>query len=72
MRPVSSETRPARSGPRPVRWEASGVRPAAGAPAAGSDAENDTVLIVEDHALLAQTLVIALGAEGCRARGSPS
>jgi two-component system nitrate/nitrite response regulator NarL len=27
-----------------------------------------TVLIVEDHALLAQSLVIALGAEGCSAR----
>ena len=26
------------------------------------------VLIVEDHALLANTLVIALSAEGCRAR----
>jgi DNA-binding NarL/FixJ family response regulator len=27
-----------------------------------------TVLVVEDHALLAQSLVIALNAEGCRAR----
>lgn len=32
------------------------------------DEEVVTVLIVEDHALLAQTLVIALNAEGCRAR----
>lgn len=32
-----------------------------------SDDEGVTVLIVEDHALLAQTLVIALYAEGCRA-----
>ena len=32
------------------------------------DEESVTVLIVEDHALLAQTLVIALNAEGCRAR----
>lgn len=31
------------------------------------DDEGVTVLIVEDHALLAQTLVIALYAEGCRA-----
>jgi two-component system nitrate/nitrite response regulator NarL len=30
--------------------------------------EDVTVLIIEDHALLAQTLVIALNAEGCRAR----
>ena len=30
--------------------------------------ESVSVLIVEDHALLAQTLVIALNAEGCRAR----
>ena len=44
------------------------MRPAAGAPASGADAENCTVLIVEDHALLAQTLVIAMGAQGCRAR----
>ena len=53
---------------RPVRSGTSGVRPAAGAPASGADAENCTVLIVEDHALLAQTLVIAMGAQGCRAR----
>ena len=32
------------------------------------DDEGVTVLIVEDHALLAQTLVIALEVEGCRAR----
>ena len=32
------------------------------------DMECVTVLIVEDHELLAQTLVIALSAEGCRAR----
>ena len=32
------------------------------------DEESVTVLIVEDHALLAQTLVIALSVEGCRAR----
>jgi two-component system nitrate/nitrite response regulator NarL len=31
------------------------------------DVEDVTVLIVEDHALLANTLVIALSAEGCRA-----
>lgn len=31
------------------------------------DEEGVSVLIVEDHALLAQTLVIALNAEGCRA-----
>ena len=30
--------------------------------------ESLTVLVVEDHALLAQSLVIALNAEGCRAR----
>lgn len=36
--------------------------------ASSLDEENVTVLIVEDHALLAQTLVIALNAEGCRAR----
>jgi DNA-binding NarL/FixJ family response regulator len=30
--------------------------------------ENLTVLVVEDHALLAQSLVIALNAEGCQAR----
>ena len=32
-----------------------------------SDVDGVSVLIVEDHALLAQTLVIALNAEGCRA-----
>jgi DNA-binding NarL/FixJ family response regulator len=32
------------------------------------DRENVTVLVVEDHALLAQSLVIALNAEGCPAR----
>jgi len=32
------------------------------------DMECVTVLVVEDHALLAQSLVIALNAEGCRAR----
>jgi two-component system nitrate/nitrite response regulator NarL len=32
------------------------------------DQDSVTVLIVEDHALLAQTLVIALRAEGCQAR----
>jgi two-component system nitrate/nitrite response regulator NarL len=32
------------------------------------DDKNVTVLIVEDHELLAQTLVIALNAEGCRAQ----
>jgi DNA-binding NarL/FixJ family response regulator len=31
------------------------------------DGEDVTVLIVEDHALLAQTLVLALNAEGCHA-----
>ena len=30
--------------------------------------ESVTVLVLEDHALLAQSLVIALNAEGCRAR----
>ena len=34
----------------------------------GVDEKDVTVLIVDDHALLAQTLVIALSAEGCRAR----
>jgi two-component system nitrate/nitrite response regulator NarL len=35
----------------------------------GVDDDRDvTVLIIEDHELLAQTLVIALNAEGCRAR----
>ena len=34
----------------------------------GLDGEGITVLVVEDHALLAQTLVIALRAEGCSAR----
>ena len=34
----------------------------------GVDEKDVTVLIVEDHELLAQTLVIALNAEGCRAR----
>ena len=32
------------------------------------DIQSVTVLVVEDHALLAQSLVIALNAEGCRAR----
>jgi two-component system nitrate/nitrite response regulator NarL len=32
------------------------------------DARDVTVLVVEDHALLAQTLVMALNAEGCPAR----
>ena len=41
---------------------------ATGAVVPDLDAESVTVLIVEDHALLAETLVIALGAEGCRAR----
>jgi DNA-binding NarL/FixJ family response regulator len=42
----------------------------AGSPAAapGPREGGVTVLIVEDHALLAETLVIALNAEGCRAR----
>ncbi|HEY5247763.1 MAG TPA: response regulator, partial [Dermatophilaceae bacterium] len=35
--------------------------------APGPADENVTILIVEDHALLAQSLVIALRAEGCRA-----
>jgi two-component system nitrate/nitrite response regulator NarL len=35
--------------------------------ATGLDEEDVTVLVVEDHALLAQTLVLALNAEGCRA-----
>jgi two-component system nitrate/nitrite response regulator NarL len=34
----------------------------------GLHEQDVTVLVVEDHALLAQTLVIALTAEGCRAR----
>jgi DNA-binding NarL/FixJ family response regulator len=33
-----------------------------------SEEDDVTVLIVEDHALLAQTLLIALNAEGCRVR----
>ena len=41
----------------------------AGCHAASDVDEGDvTVLVVEDHALLAQTLVLALNAEGCRAR----
>ena len=32
------------------------------------DDESVTVLVVEDHALLAQSLVMALNAEGCRAQ----
>jgi DNA-binding NarL/FixJ family response regulator len=36
--------------------------------AGGPDEGDVTVLVVEDHALLAQTLVIALNAEGCSAR----
>lgn len=39
-------------------------------PAPGLDEEVVTVLIVEDHALLAQTVIIALRAEGCRARAA--
>ena len=35
---------------------------------ANLDKGSVTVLVVEDHALLAQSLVIALNAEGCRAR----
>jgi len=45
-----------------------GETPAATTLVADVDDEGVTVLIVEDHALLAQTLVIALNAEGCLAR----
>jgi DNA-binding NarL/FixJ family response regulator len=34
----------------------------------GREEDDVTVLVVEDHALLAETLVIALNAEGCQAR----
>ena len=37
-------------------------------PTSDLDEQGVSVLIVEDHALLAQTLVFALNAEGCRAR----
>lgn len=46
----------------------SGTAWAATTPAKGSGDQGAVVLIVEDHALLANTLVIALNAEGCRAR----
>jgi two-component system nitrate/nitrite response regulator NarL len=45
-----------------------GVRGSTSTLVTGVDDQDVTVLIVEDHALLAQTLVIALSAEGCRAR----
>src|SRR5450631_3746919 len=45
-----------------------GVPAGSPAVASGPDEGGVTVLIVEDHALLAQSLVIALNAEGCRAR----
>ena len=41
---------------------------AAGTLVTDPEDEGVSVVIVEDHALLAQTLVIALNAEGCRAR----
>jgi DNA-binding NarL/FixJ family response regulator len=41
---------------------------AASAPGSNLADEGITVLVVEDHALLAQSLVIALNAEGCRAQ----
>ena len=41
---------------------------AGSAVARGLNEQDVTVLIVEDHALLAQTLVIALNAEGCSTR----
>lgn len=44
-----------------------GVAAAGSKAVAGLDEDGVTVLIVEDHALLAQTLVIALTAEGCSA-----
>ena len=47
--------------------EVSGLPAAASTLMSDVDEEGVSVLIVEDHALLAQTLVIALNAEGCRA-----
>jgi len=47
--------------------ETFGITPDTRTLATGLDDEGVTVLIVEDHSLLAQTLVIALSAEGCRA-----
>ena len=46
----------------------SGLPVAASALMSDLDEQGVSVLIVEDHALLAQTLVFALNAEGCRAR----
>jgi two-component system nitrate/nitrite response regulator NarL len=51
-----------------VRSGSLGVPGSTSTPVTGVDDKDITVLIVEDHALLAQTLVIALSAEGCRAR----
>jgi DNA-binding NarL/FixJ family response regulator len=51
-----------------VRSGSLGVRGSTSTLVTGVDDKDVTVLIVEDHALLAQTLVIALSAEGCRAR----
>jgi DNA-binding NarL/FixJ family response regulator len=39
----------------------------ASTPVAGAEPDSATVMIVEDHALLAQSLAIALNAEGCSA-----
>jgi two-component system nitrate/nitrite response regulator NarL len=47
---------------------AEGIPVAAGALTTVSPDEGDTVLIVEDHMLLANTLLMALNAEGCRAQ----
>ena len=46
----------------------SGLPVATSTPTSDLDEQGVSVLIVEDHALLAQTLVFALNAEGCRAR----
>jgi two-component system nitrate/nitrite response regulator NarL len=47
--------------------EDAGMPRATSKPVTDPEDENATVLIVDDHALLAQSLVIALTAEGCRA-----
>lgn len=45
-----------------------GIPLAAASTSPADDDQGVTVLLVEDHALLAQSLAIALNAEGCRAR----
>jgi two-component system nitrate/nitrite response regulator NarL len=53
--------------PDPALTDRPGMPLAASTLAVGPDQDGATVLIVEDHALLAQSLVIALNAEGCNA-----